>query len=694
MDQDTILNNLDENGFIKLLCAIENILIVGESDGVKRLREIRGGDGRVYFHALDITNHDTAIDAEIHLDESIPLAGLMAVIIVGFIDEQVVSTICSRWFSKHLPGVPLLRLFADVFVNFLAGRDLLSIPDFQPAIPNLSYAIVTTPRSGSTFLCSLLQSTGIAGVPTEHMRQASATLALNCGFDYIQALRRIMGNKVTRNGVFGTKFISHFLQNFEAAGRGFDELFEKYFSKFIYVKRGDRVAQAVSAYLARRTNIWHITNDGERGAYENKLSELMVGDDSLEDIYIQYMELCEQEAYLENLLDKYKVEPLVVEYERLVQDPILSVDRILGHIGVQDKLKSRLNPSSRIKKLGSELSDRVADKFREKYLSSVSVKVSVPSPENEGKDASLSIDELLTEGRLAMKNGEIANAAEFFKKACALNPSVPLSYQEKDIEIATYDFFTIKNEALGKEVSIRGTKFDLETDSYFSCLGQAFTRGRFVDLPYPSLLRNYLSINSLNLGFAGIGPGFFISKDNRWLLDLCNQGKFTVVLLMSGMSIEARQGKAGLGIVDSNAGESYFDIYKKNRLEFDVIHAELIEKYIDQYIKLSSLISTPKILLWFSGRSPKSENGIFKEGCYEFPDFIYAEAVNRIRPFYDFYVECSSNRGLPQRLMSKITSMPCVNCEGMEYNRHYPSPEMHEDVAGMLVPVCKSILSG
>src|SRR5436305_13917700 len=41
--------------------------------------------------------------------------------------------------------------------------------------PSQSYTVAATPRSGSTLLCELLASTGVAGRPAEHFEQLQAT---------------------------------------------------------------------------------------------------------------------------------------------------------------------------------------------------------------------------------------------------------------------------------------------------------------------------------------------------------------------------------------------------------------------------------------------------------------------------------------------------------------------------------------
>ena len=66
-----------------------------------------------------------------------------------------------------------------------------------------------------------------------------------------------MSYQVTSNGVFSTKFISHYLQDLQKTKFDFKLLF-KNLDKFIYLVRKDTLAQAISIVLANKTKIWHI----------------------------------------------------------------------------------------------------------------------------------------------------------------------------------------------------------------------------------------------------------------------------------------------------------------------------------------------------------------------------------------------------------------------------------------------------
>ena len=77
--------------------------------------------------------------------------------------------------------------------------------------------------------------------------------------------------------------------------------------------------------------------------------------------------------------------------------------------------------------------------------------------------------------------------------------------------------------------------------------------------------------------------------------------------------------------------------------------------------------------------------------------------VKLIKLHSDYYVECVSRRGSPQRLVSRFTGQPVViNLEDdpdrkdfkqvWSHNVYYPSPEMQIDAALALKSVCGKIV--
>lgn len=141
-----------------------------------------------------------------------------------------------------------------------------------------SYLICATPRTGSTLLCGLLDSTGIAGHPESYFRrQGEQEWAGRWGivnpsggaFSYADYVRAAIAEGSTANSVFAARIMWETLDELVAklapvypdrAGSDVDLLNAAFGrTRFVYLQRGDVVAQAVSLLRAEQTNVWFET---------------------------------------------------------------------------------------------------------------------------------------------------------------------------------------------------------------------------------------------------------------------------------------------------------------------------------------------------------------------------------------------------------------------------------------------------
>ena len=146
--------------------------------------------------------------------------------------------------------------------------------------PTSAYVLCGTPRTGSTLLCTLLTSTGVAGRPESYFRQADIdTYATTWGiprapdgsFTFADYLRGAITAGRSDNGVFAARImwgtmdaVMSNVRDLHADHASADrDLFTRAFgpTRFIYLRRRDVVAQAVSRVRAEQTNVWHIIGD-------------------------------------------------------------------------------------------------------------------------------------------------------------------------------------------------------------------------------------------------------------------------------------------------------------------------------------------------------------------------------------------------------------------------------------------------
>ncbi len=331
---------------------------------LERLAEHRGlcfaGDA----HTLDFLRSHPSLQGKpvefaVFEPESRPPAGSQTLIAVSTSDEGALKTrIADTW------GVAPLRLFGDVLVNLLAERDLLEPAPAPGPFPDRAYAIVTTPRSGSTLLSQMLASTGVAGQPKEHLRLPTQTLSRECGFDYIRLLRILAAERATPNRVFGTKLIVHFLEKHQPHGEDFGAVARAF--KFINLVRMDRVAQAVSLHLAQSTGIWHVHNDQTRKVYDEKIKAIRIDQGHIDGVRAMHTEIRREEGSMAEIFDRWSIEPMLVEYERLSAEPQREIARVMDFIGVHEPYNYQERKTTS-RKLRSDINQRLADAYRQAY---------------------------------------------------------------------------------------------------------------------------------------------------------------------------------------------------------------------------------------------------------------------------------------------------------------------------------------
>lgn len=145
-----------------------------------------------------------------------------------------------------------------------------------------SYIICGAPRSGSTFLCDILASTGVAGKPHSYYRDedASGWATLwevpephrldTAEFEraYLSAMVR---EGTAETGIFGLRIMwssvadaSRRLDAVEGAYADVAARFAQAFGATLYIhlSRQDKLAQAISLIRAEQSGLWHRAADG------------------------------------------------------------------------------------------------------------------------------------------------------------------------------------------------------------------------------------------------------------------------------------------------------------------------------------------------------------------------------------------------------------------------------------------------
>lgn len=227
----------------------------------------------------------------------------------------------------------------------------------------ISYLVCATQRSGSTLLCELLKGTEVAGVPDEFFENLRSTGVPRQPRQYFEApdyrdiaeslaptevgrpeehgefegwFSYVLTRGTSINGVFGAKMMWNYFEDFRTrigelpgnAGLSFNEQLDQTFPnlRIIFVRRRNKVAQAVSLWRAIQTQQW-------RGAIEHEADapEARYDFRALDHLV---RELHRWDANWEDWFHATGRDPIRVIYEEFSESRAATVGRVLDELGI------------------------------------------------------------------------------------------------------------------------------------------------------------------------------------------------------------------------------------------------------------------------------------------------------------------------------------------------------------------------
>lgn len=305
-------------------------------------------------------------------------------------------------------------------------------------------------------------------------------------------------------------------------------------------------------------------------------------------------------------------------------------------------------------------------------------------------------------------------------------------YQARDFEIVDYQMYEDPDSGL----FFRGPRPDLQEGGYISCIGAAQIFGCFCQKTIPDHLSEALGMPVLNLGYGGAGPAFFARQ--KALISTINRGKLVVIQVMSGRSESNELYESG-GLeyltcrrtgqkISANA--AYDSLLRDNPPWIGGLPGKLIrtfyaprpvrdllaqtrQNWLQSSRELLEQITVPSVLLWISKRPPglyRSNRAKWWWQRYDgtqvmfgdFPQLVNASMVKTVRGMTTGYAQAVTERGSPQPLYSRFSGERVSVDMSLDrpdfpelftHNTYYPSPEMLEDAAQQLAPVCKRYLT-
>lgn len=214
-----------------------------------------------------------------------------------------------------------------------------------------SYFVCAVPRTGSSLLLGLLESTGVAGHPQAYFREPDEPMwaqrwqlprTAGGGFDYAAYVRAALAEGRTGNGVFGAKLMWGTLEEVVAKlGRvhpglaGDDRaLLERTFgrTRYIWVRRDDVLAQAVSWLRAEQTQVWYVGGNGEIDGGAGGGGQPRFDRDGIDELR---RTIEEHNAGWDAWFADTGIQPYAVRYEDLDADPVGVTRGILDFLGLE-----------------------------------------------------------------------------------------------------------------------------------------------------------------------------------------------------------------------------------------------------------------------------------------------------------------------------------------------------------------------
>ena len=192
------------------------------------------------------------------------------------------------------------------------------------------YAICTSPRSGSNFVCQLLAGTGVLGRPLEYFNGPGRRFFDDPEYpdDPHAQLRRITSMGRSPNGIYGLKVFAHqhdWIADKVAWTRELPNL------HFIFLTRRDLLGQAISWAKAEQTGQYRHTQTAHRDPVIDSGR-----------VMARMAAIARENARWEMFFARNGLQPVRLVYEDVAAHPQDGVDRVAAELGLGGRVVADL----------------------------------------------------------------------------------------------------------------------------------------------------------------------------------------------------------------------------------------------------------------------------------------------------------------------------------------------------------------
>jgi len=218
------------------------------------------------------------------------------------------------------------------------------------------YMVCSSPRSGSSLLCNLLENTGIAGKKNfENVNAALLSENWKTGGDLKDFFKELFYVSETDNGVSGFKV--HWIHMENLAVKNHQVLSNKDLAKllptglkYIFITRRDVIKQAVSLEKAKQTHIFRETKN-KSGIEKDFKAEFCFFKIERYISIINYFNKGWEKYFKDN-----NIKPLEIVYEDLTKDFRGNIVKTLEYLGVD--VPNDLNIKTDLIKQSNDINDK------------------------------------------------------------------------------------------------------------------------------------------------------------------------------------------------------------------------------------------------------------------------------------------------------------------------------------------------
>jgi len=218
----------------------------------------------------------------------------------------------------------------DIYKKF----DALSPRHDLPTVPvRMRYLVLSNGRTGSSMVGSALWASGLAGVPFEYLNPdyMAPYMRGRPGLSLDGYMNDIVSRRTTPNGVFGFKLHHHqFMSIFRRDDqRAWIEDLLRGQDRFIFIRRRDKLLQAISGFHARSSKVWNSSVAARAGSQGRRFAE---GD--AEALTASLFRALAGEAGWLKAIATMSLPVLEIWYEDLVADYANQMQRVFDHLGL------------------------------------------------------------------------------------------------------------------------------------------------------------------------------------------------------------------------------------------------------------------------------------------------------------------------------------------------------------------------